>query len=183
MTALKTFFALHPGRWRAIKPSMFLFGLTTVIGAAFVLAFNRFGGLLLDAPQQFVQLLVYPLWGWLGMGVAIWFLGARVVDRVGSNADQPTLVATLTSVGFAHRPLFVWGAVMSISTGLFQITGPGLVAAAIVFGIWMPLLLALSVQHSRYITLQQSFTVIALPYVFWLLIVGRHLLTQLSHQL
>lgn len=183
MTAVKTFLALHPGRWRSIKPSMFLFGLATVVGAAFVLAFNRFGGLLLNAPQQFLQLLVYPLWGWLGLGASIWFLGGRMVERVGSNADQPNLTTTLTSVGFAHRPVLVWGAVMFVGTGLFQISGPGLVAAAIVFGIWLPWLLALSVQHSRYITFQDSFMVVTVPYLLWLVIVGRHLLGQLSHQL
>lgn len=162
---------------------MFLFGASTVLGAAFVLSFNRFGGLVLGAPQEFLQLLVYPLWGWLGLGASIWWLGDRMVERVGSDADQPDIVTTLTSVGFAHRPLLVWGAVMFISTGLFQITGPGLVVAVIVFGLWLPYLLAMSVQHSRYISVRDAFMVVAVPYVLWLVIVGRHLLGQLSHQL
>lgn len=179
----KTFFALHPQRWRSITADMFFVGAFTVFGASLVLAFNRFGGLLVNSPQRFAQLLLFGVWGWLLLGAGIWFAGRVVVDRVGSNADQPSLVKTLTSVGFAHRPVLMLGAVLFISTGLLQITGPGLVVAVIVFGVWFPALLTLSVQHSRYIELQDALMVVVVPYVLWLLIVGRHLVNQVAHLL
>ncbi len=183
MMAFKTFFALHPARWRTITSEMFFVGAFTAFGASFVLAFNRFGGLLLDSPRQFVQLALYGIWGWLFLGTSIWFTGRLVVDRVGSNADQPSFIKTLTTVGFAHRPLLILGAVMFFSTGLLQINGPGLVVAVLALGLWMPALLALSVQHSRYIPLTNALVAIAAPYALWLVIVARHILSQVSHLL
>lgn len=183
MIFLKTFFALHPQRWRSITPGMFFVGGFTAFGASLVLAFNRFGGLLIDFPQRFAQMLLFGVWGWLFLGTGIWFAGRLVVDRVGSNADQPTLVKTLTSVGFAHRPILILGAVLFVSTGLLQFTGPGLVVAVFVFGVWFPALLTLSVEYSRYIERRDALMVVAVPYVLWLLIVGRHLINQIAHLL
>lgn len=181
--ALKTFFGLHPARWRTISAEMFFVGGFTVFGASVVLAFNRFGGLLFNSPQQFVQMLLYGIWGWLFLGTGIWAAGRIVVARVGSNADQPTLLKALTSVGFAHRPVLVLGAVLFISTGLLQVNGPGLVVAVIALGVWFPTLLALSVQHSRYIELRDACVVVAVPYALWLAIIGRHLISQVAHLL
>ncbi len=183
MIALKTFFGLHPQRWRTITPQMFFVGAFTVFGASVVLAFNRFGGLVFNSPQQFAQMLLFGIWGWLFLGTGIWVAGRIVVDKVSSNADQPSLVKTLTTVGFAHRPVLILGAVLFISAGLLQVTGPGLVVAVVAFGVWFPALLTLSVQHSRYIELRDALVVVVIPYAIWLAVVGRHLLGQVAHLL
>ncbi len=163
--------------------NMFFVAAFTTFGASVVLAFNRFGGLFLNSPQQFVQMLLYGIWGWIVLGTALWVMGGAVVARVGSNADQPTLVTTLTTVGFAHRPVLMFGAVLFVSTGLFQVNGPGLVAAIVAFGLWFPALLTLSVQYSRYIATREAFAVVAIPYALWLAVVGRHLIGQVAHLL
>lgn len=183
MIAFKTFFGLHPQRWRTITAEMFFVAAFTVFGASVVLTFNRFGGLIFNSPQQFAQMLLYGIWGWLALGTGVWIAGRIVVDKVGSNADQPSLIKTLTSVGFAHRPVLMLGAVLFVSTGLLQITGPGLVVAVLAFGLWFPALLTLSVQHSRYIALRDALVVVAVPYALWLAVVGRHLMSQVAHLL
>ncbi len=183
MTALKTLFALHPGRWRSISAEMFFVGAFTVFGTSIVLAFNRFGGLVIHSPQEFAQLALFVVWGWLGLGASIWFIGGVVTKRVGSNADQPNLVTTLTSVGLAHRPVLMLGAVLYFFTGLLQITGPGLVFAVFAFSLWFPTLLTFSVQYSRFIPLKYAVLTVGLPYLIWLAIVGRHLLDRVAHLL
>lgn len=183
LIAFRTFFALHPERWRSIRPRMFFFGAATVLGASLVLTFSRFGGLLVNSPQEFAQMALILIWGWLFLGAAIWAIGRLVVSRVGSNADQPSLIGTLTSVGFAHRPILILGAVIFVSAGLLQTNGPGLVVAIIAFGIWLPALLVLSVQYSRYIERKAAFFVVIVPYLLWLFLIARFVLDRVSHLL
>lgn len=183
MSSLRTFLALDPQRWRSITSELFFVGAFTVFGTSMVLAFNRFGALLIDAPQEFAQLGLWVIWGWIFLGTSIWWVGKFAAVREGSNADQPSLATTLTSVGFAHRPMLVLGAVIFVTTGLFRVNGPGMVVAAFVFVIWLPILLTLSVEYSRYIRAQSAFAVIALPYILWLAIFGRHVLSRIWHLL
>lgn len=183
MNGLRTFLAVHPQRWRSITSEVFFFGFFTVLGSSVIISFNRFGGLFIDAPQEFAQLGLTVIWGWVFLGVSIWWIGKFVAAREGSNAEQPSLATTMTSVGFAHRPIVVLGAVLFVTVGLLRINGPGLVVAIFVFAFWLPILLTLSVEYSRFIRAQAAFAVIALPYLIWLAVFGRHILSRIAHLL
>ncbi|MDH4279359.1 MAG: hypothetical protein OEW83_14910 [Acidimicrobiia bacterium] len=86
-------------------------------------------------------------------------------------------------MGLAHLPLLVLGIVVFASVGLFDIVGPGLVVAVFVAGFWFPAGLVMAVAHVHRLSLIRAALVVALPYLFWLMTVGRHFHDRIQHLL
>ena len=173
-------------RWARVGPHT-LWSATALVAAASVLmALNRFGGALVDAPRAFLRLALVGVWGWLGLSVAIWLIAVRLPNLSGRSANRPrrgSLQHTLAAAGVAHIPLLLLGLVIFVAAAMLELLGPGLVAATFVFGFWFPAGLVTAIRHAHGLTLARALAVVAGPYVIWLLVIGRHLLGQVQHLL
>jgi len=85
--------------------------------------------------------------------------------------------------GLAHRPLVILAFFIQFVAFVFRFNGPGMVAAAISFGLWMPAMLVAAVVSAYDIKVGRALAMVALPYGLWLLIAGRYLFDQVGHLL
>ena len=153
-------------------------GAAIVMVAAGLLSMNRFGGLLTQAPRAFVRLGLVVVWGWVGLGLAIWGTGALIRSRPPRAAG---LERTLASLGRAHVPLVALALIMFLSAGALQLRWPVAVATVAVVGWWFPHSLVTGARESGVNSRAASVPVVLTAYAGWLATVGRHLSVQLGH--
>ncbi len=100
-----------------------------------------------------------------------------------TTAESPSVLTAMGVVGQAHRPVILFAVVILIATGFFELGGPGLVAAVVAFGLWMPAML-FGVSRYRFgLGLVPGLVAVAVPYLIWLLTIGRYFINQVSHLL
>ena len=167
---------LDSARWSRVGPGSFWSAAAVAIAASLLIALTRFGGLVLDTPRGFFRLGLTGVWGWLGLAVAVWLLGRTVLP-------QTSLLHTMAGVGFAHFPLLALGFVIFVSAGMLQTLGPGLVVAVFVFVFWFPAALTAALKHAFATSYARALALLSLPYLLWLVTVGRRLLGQVQHLL
>ena len=170
-------------RWAQLTPLSLWPAIASVVAAFVLLAFVRFGSLAADAPRAFLRLMLVGVYGWLGLGVAIWVLGEVVRRATSPSSSVLPLHSMFAAVGLAHRPLVALGMVVLVAGGLFDLLGPGLVMAAFVAGFWFPAILVVSVAHVQSLSPIGAASVVALPYGLWLLTVGNHFHDRIQHLL
>jgi len=177
---------LDEARWSYVGPASLGSAAIRVVAASLLFALSRFGGLVLDSPRAFTRMTLVGVYGWLGLTAGVW-LGVAVLGAVtgatNNAAQPPSLQHSGSAVGLAHMPLLILGVVIFAAGGLFEILGPGLVAAAFVLGFWFPAALVAATRSAYQLSLTRAAAVLALPYLLWLAIVGRHLMTQVQHLL
>ena len=176
VTAVTDAIGLSRRRW-VRGPVPFWQPVFVASAASLLLAFSRFGGLLIDAPRAFVRMALVGIYGWLGLAFAVW-AALRL-----TQSSVPNLRRTIELAGLAHLPLLAFGVIMFFSANLLQLLGPGLVMAILVVGFWMPALLIAGTHHVHQVTVLRSTAVVALPYFVWALVIARHLLAQVRHLL
>ncbi len=164
--------------WDRVGPSSLWSATAIVVVASALMALNRFGGLVTDAPRPFLRLTLVGVWGWIGLAAGV----SITLRRVPSRAPT-TLRTTFAVVGLAHVPLLALAGVIFVAAVMFQLLGPGLAMAVIVLAIWFPALLIAGVRHTSHIAVGPAAAVIAAPYGAWLLVVGRHVVGQVEHLL
>lgn len=152
-------------------------GGALVIVASGLLALNRFGGLATSAPRAFLRLTLVGVWGWIGLALAIWLLASII------TSTRPPLGQTFSIVGWAHVPLLALAGIIFATGILLRFFGPGLVAAVIVFTVWMPATLVGGTRESLDVGLRQACAIVLVPYVVWFVIAGRYVLGQIEHLL
>lgn len=186
MTFVAYALGLDRDRWVRLGRVSVWPAMVLVVAASVVLAWSRFGGLAVDAPRAFLRMVLVGVWGWLGLGSAIW-LAARLLRSAGrlagSGRSTPRLERTLAVVGFAHAPVLLLGVVIVIGAGALQLFGVGQVVAVVVFGFWFPALLVAAASHSFDLDPLRAIGVVSVPYALWLPFVGRHLLERVQHLL
>lgn len=177
---------LDDTKWTRVGPASLSSALALAVAASVVMALNRFGGQLIDAPRSFVRLTLVGVWGWVGLAFAVWLIATPMpvsADQAGDPPSSGSFRHTLAAVGFAHTPLLVLGLVIFVAAGLLQTLGPGLVVAVFVVGFWFPAVLTIATRHTHDLNPVRAASVVAVPYLMWLLVIGRHLLGQVQHLL
>ncbi len=159
----------------------------TVVGAAVasisaftLLALNRFGGQGIATPRAPVRFVLTGFYSWIALAGLLW-LSARFTNH--SNGSFQTLRQFVTLSGAAHFPVIVLGLVLFVSVGLFQLVGPGLVAAVFVFAFWMPAMLVAGTKWVFGLRIGRAMGVVAVPYLAWLATTGRYVLSLVGHLL
>jgi hypothetical protein len=176
---------LDRDRWVRLNRISLWTAMALVVAASVVLAWSRFGGVAVDAPQAFLRMVLVGVWGWLGLGAAIWLivrLARRSTRHAGQGRPAP-LERTLALVGFAHAPVLLLAVVILVAAGALQVFGLGQIVAVVVLGFWFPALLVAASSYLFDLGPLIGVAVVALPYGVWLATVGRHLLQQVQHLL
>lgn len=186
VNAVPRLLGLDASKWARVGPGSFWSALTLVTMASFLMALNRFGGLIVDTPRSFLRLTLVGVWGWLGLAGSIWLVESAV-RAVGGRRDEgvstPSLQLAVVAVGLAHTPLLALGMVILVAAGLLEILGPGFVAAVFVFGFWFPTVLIAATSHTYRLDPFRASLVVLVPYLLWLALIGRHLLDRVQHLL
>jgi len=176
---------LDRGRWVRLNRVSLWPAMALVVVASVVMAWSRFGGVALDAPRAFLRMVLVGVWGWLGLGAAIWLI-AKLVRSSAGLADQSRpapIERTVALVGFAHAPVLLLAVVILVAAGALQVFGLGQIVAVVVLGFWFPALLVAASSSLFDLDPLIGVAVVALPYGIWLATVGRHLLQQVQHLL
>lgn len=181
---------LDAARWARIGPTSFWSALGSAAAASLLLALNRFGGVVIDAPRAFLRMALVGIYGWIGLACAIWLAGLATTDRHQQRPPRhqprsPTVVLqeTLVAVGLAHTPLLVLGLTIFAAAGLLQLLGPGLVVAVFVLAFWFPATLVMATRSTFGLGMRHAIAVVAVPYTLWYLTAGQHLLDRVQHLL
>lgn len=168
--------------WEAVGPGSLGSGAAIALTASGLLALNRLGGLVVEAPRAFVRLTLVGFWGWVGLGIGIWLLTAIISRQsVVATRSLGSLQRTLAATGRAHVPLLVLAGVLFVAAGVLQLRWPGLIAAWFVVVAWIPISLIGAVRATTPTSTMRAAVIMAGPYVAWLATVGRHFQTQLGH--
>lgn len=173
-------------RWDFLDPSSVWSAIALVLLASFLMALNRFGGLAVTEPRSVLRLALVGIWGWLALTVGIWVVAgflSRAAQTSGRPSAPASLQLTLAMVGWAHLPIAALGVVILVAAGLMQLLGPGLVVGALVVGVALPAALVTGTQHVFRLSVARAVAAVAVPYGIWLLVVVRHMFTQLRHLL
>ncbi len=171
-------FRLDRGTWERYHRGVSIAPAVLVaIGAYAVFAFDRFGFTAIVQPRASVRLVLVGFYGWLGLAALAWVIGRFLVDREVSFASLFRLY------GFAHLPLAVVAVTIQFTSMLLQILGPASAIAFLVVALWMPWLLIAATRQAFDIETRRAILLIAVPYVVWLMVVGRILNDQLGHLL
>lgn len=173
---------LDDARWQRVSVRTFWTGASVAIAAAFLLALNRFGGLIVDDPRLFVRSGLIGVWGWLLLSGASW-VALRIHRAISDSDAMPSLAAMTTAVGAAHQPLVILGVVLFVFAGFFQILGPGLVVAIFALVLWFPASLTRAMRHSTDLSHLRAIGIVAVPYALWLITAGRYVIGQIQHLL
>lgn len=164
--------------WRRLSAMATPGGAALVaLGAYLVFAFDRFGLLGIFEPRATVRLMLTGLYG------GLWLVGgAWLVARVAFSHSGPVW-PMVPLFGHAHLPLLVVAVLIQLFSVTLDLTGPSLWGAVFAGGFWMPAMLVAAVRNLTVLTTWQAVVTVALPYLVWLLVVGRTLWTQLGHLL
>jgi len=186
LRAVPRLLGLDASKWARVGPDSLWSAIVLVATASFVMALNRFGGLIVDTPRSFLRLVLVGVWGWIGLAIAIWLVvrGTRAVQGDQAAAGPPpSLQVNVAAVGLAHTPVLALGIVIFVAAGLLEVLGPGFVAAIFVFGFWFPAGLIAATAHVNRMAPVRAAVVVAVPYLIWMSIIGRHLLDRIQHLL
>lgn len=148
-----------------------------VLGAYLVFAFDRFGTAAFFEPRAAVRMMLIGFYGWMWLVGAMWLIARAAFGSTGSPSPLVPLV------GHAHLPLLVLAVFIQFTSGFAGGTGPGFWLALFAGGLWMPAMLVAAASNFARLTLPQSLVAGGLPYLVWVVVVGRILWTQLEHLL
>lgn len=177
---------LDRAKWVRVGPGSLWPGVAFAVSASFLMALNRFGGLIIDTPRAFTRLALVGIYGWLGLSLALWGITTAsytIRPRGGGPVEPPGLTHTIAGVGIAHSPVLVLGMVIFAAANLLQILGPGKLAAMLILGFWFPAALVTAARYSHRLSWPRAVATAVVPYLLWLLVVGRHLMGQVEHLL
>ncbi len=150
--------------WQAYDTQTGLgWAFAVAIGAYAILAFDRFGVQGVIEPRATVRLLLTGFYGWLWLAGAAWLIGRFVFG------DEARFSTVFRLYGYAHLPLVVLAVTIQVASVALRLSGPALLVAATsqAFGI----------DRGR------ALAVALVPYLIWVLVVGRSLYTQIGHLL
>jgi len=186
LRAFPRLLGLDAAKWARVGPDSLWSAIALVATASFVMALNRFGGLIVDTPRSFLRLMLVGIWGWLGLALATWLIVSGVRTLQGGRDEAgppPSLQINVAALGLAHTPMLALGIVILVAAGLLEVLGPGFVAAVFVFGFWFPAGLIAATAHANRLAPLRAALVVAVPYLIWMSIIGRHLLDRIQHLL
>ena len=164
--------------WQAYDTQSGLgWSFAVAIGAFAILAFDRFGVQGVIEPRATVRLLLTGFYGWLWLASAAWLIGRFVF---GGEARFSTVFRLY---GYAHLPLVVLAVTIQVVSVALRISGPPFLLAVFVGMVWMPALLVAATSQAFGIDRRRALAVALVPYLIWVLVVGRSLYTQIGHLL
>ncbi len=171
-------FRLDQEAWRNLAATGTLGGATLVtIGAYAIFAFDRLGIQGVVDPRATVRLLLVGFYGWLWLAVSAWAIG-----RLALGADA-AFAMVLRLYGNAHLPLVFVAIGIQVFSVVARSQGPALLIAVLAGLVWMPAMLVAATRRSFDLEPGKAALVVLLPYLVWLLTVGRYLIAQLGHLL
>ncbi len=168
-------------RWDPVRSGRVWAGVAVVVAAWGLIALGRLGGLAIDAPRALTRLTVVGVWGWFGLGIAIWAIA--VVPASSGSRRVGSLTLTFAVVGLSHAPIIMLAGVILIAAGALEVLGPGRAVAAISLVVVMPLALITGVAHIFEFSTRRAAATVLLPYAAWLAVVVRPSLEQVEHLL
>lgn len=178
MTVVARALRLDGSTWRRVSAMATPAGAgLMVLGAFLVLAFDRFGVQGILEPRATVRMGLTGFYGWMWLSGAIW-LSARLA--FGHRGPLRPLVPL---VGHAHLPLLLVAVFIQFVSVTLDLTGPAWWFAVFVGLFWMPGMLVAAVRNLVSATLLRAVAITLIPYVVWVLVVGRTLWTQVGHLL
>ena len=148
-----------------------------VVGAYLVLAFDRFGLLGLFEVRATVRIILTGLYGWLWLVGATWLI-ARWVS--GLRVSPGTLVPLM---GHAHLPLLLIAVFVQFVSVSLDAIGISIWPALFAVGFWMPAMMVAATKTALDLDWGRALLAASLPYVIWLLVVGKTLWRQIGHLL
>ena len=164
--------------WQAYDTQTGLgWSFAVAIGAFAILAFDRFGVQGVIEPRATVRLLLTGFYGWLWLASAAWLIG-RFVFR-----GEARFGTVFRLYGYAHLPLVVLAVAIQVVSVALRLSGPALLLAVFVGLFWMPALLVAATSQAFAIDRRRAVGVAIVPYLIWVLVVGRSLYTQIGHLL
>lgn len=148
------------------------------VAAWVLIGWTRLGGFVLTEPQAFVRFLLIGIYGWLGLGLAMWLVALVVVSE-----QRPSIWSFFRIAGNGHLPVLTAAFIVAFIAGLLGVAGIGLWISGVMVGLWMPTMLTAGVMHATGLSLARAAVVAIVPQLVWLATVGRRAADQLSHLL
>ena len=180
------FLRIDKGTWSRISETTLPRRALTILAAFALSAWNRFGSQAFLGPRAPVRFILTGIYGWLALSFLVWLVGTRFDNDLVGDWWR-TLQRTAASVSVAHFPLIILGFYIATLGNFIRNPWPGTVLAVVVFTVWIPTLLARALQHIVPIELgrdrPKALLAIAVPYLLWLLWIGRFLNQQVGHLL
>ncbi len=178
MTAAARALRLDGSTWRRLLAMATPAGAgLVVLGAYLVFAFDRLGVQGVLEPRASVRMMLTGLYGWLWLVGAGWAIARLAFGYPGSPARLAALI------GHAHLPLLLVAVSIQFVAVALNVTGIVLWFALFSVAFWMPAMLVLAAVTAANLHLRQALVTVGLPYLTWLLVVGRTLWIQLEHLL
>jgi len=182
MSSFPIFLRVDAGTWSRVTAASLPNRTLTVVAGFALAAWNRFGAQGFFDPRALLRMLLTGIWGWLGLTIVVWLIASRLDDDVRST-PLVTLQRMAASVSVAHFPLIILGFYIATFGAFIRTPIPGTVLAVAAFGVWIPHLLMRAVRHVADVSVTRAATVVVLPYLLWLAIIGRWLFVQVGHLL
>ena len=178
LTSTARLLRLDPETWRSLAGTGSFGGAALVaVGAYAILAFDRFGVQGVTDPRATVRLLLVGFYGWLWLAGAAW-----LIARLALGAET-RFTTVLRLYGNAHLPLVVVAVAIQVFAVVAQTLGPALLVGAVAVGFWMPALLVGATRQVFALDVRKAVLVAVGPYLVWVFIVGRWLVSQVGHLL
>jgi hypothetical protein len=147
-----------------------------VLGAYLMFAFDRFGWPDF-ALRPTARLMLTGLYGWMALAGASWII-ARFVFGF-----RPSLSVVLRLTGHAHLPLLLVAVLIQLVAVALNRTGLALWPALFSGAFWMPAMLISATRSATELSLRQAMVAAGVPYLAWVVVVGRPLWILLEHLL
>ncbi len=180
------FLRIDKGTWSRATAQALPRRTLTVLGAFTLAAWNRFGSQAFLGPRAPVRMILTGIYGWLALSLVVWFIATRIDPELLHDRSH-SIRRALVAVTVAHFPLIIIGFYIATFGAFIRSPWPGTIIAILTFSFWIPTLLTRALQHLVSLDVRldrgRAMLAIAVPYIVWLLIIGRYLFQQVGHLL
>ncbi len=178
MTVAARALRLDGSTWRRLSAMATPAGAGLIVfGTYLVLAFDRFGMQGFFEVRATVRMVLTGFYGWLWLAGATWAIARFLFRYLGAPGQLPSLF------GHAHLPLLLLAVFIQFVSITLNVTGIAFWLSLFAGAFWMPAMLISATATSTTLSLRQAAVAAGLPYLGWVLVVGRTLWIQLEHLL
>ena len=148
-----------------------------LMGAYLVLAFDRFGFQAFIEVRASARMLLIGLYGWAWLVGGAWVIARMAFSYTGSASRLAPLMA------HAYVPLLLLALFIQFVSVAANISGLAFWLALFAGGFWMPAMLVAAAGTATGLGRRSAIVVAGVPYLVWVVVVGRPLWLQMEHLL